>query len=115
MNITEINDSILTKDTHTYELDLFTVTQNGLEKVKDEGVRIELVKGSRDENDPKQDGILTQQLLAVALRYLNSVNVGDMRNKDTSIAITSIETAMLRLDNRQRDRSLRNVAQTYNK
>ena len=109
-------EDVVQKDSHNYELDVYKVGDSGLEKEEYLKVAIKIVRGSKlGEGIEKQNGILTEQLLTVCLEYLNSVNVGDLRNRDTSIAITHIEDALLRLAKRKIDRQSRNVLSTYKK
>lgn len=84
--------------------------------VDGEGLVIRLCRGDRqDENKPRQEGLFTETLLEVCLQYLQGVNVGPLANRDTSIAITHIEDALLRIGKRAEDRKLREVQGTYQK
>lgn len=79
-------------------------------------ISISFVRGSKiqDENKlPKQDGILVEQLLEMCKQQLESVNVGEFRNRDTSLAITHIENAILRLLKRELDRKKNKTLGTY--
>lgn len=148
-------------DTHTYKLDVHTITDKGLEarSIFHEGEEllgefdltsrenlimkgyskrfiesgesldnggleftssaiVKLVRGSKVVNEnklEKQDGFVVEQLLEVVEKYLTSVNVGDMRTKDTSMAITKIQEALMWLNKRHEDRKKREVLNTYNK
>lgn len=76
---------------------------------------ITFVRGDKTDNGeiiPRVDGILHEQLLAMMisdLRYKNTL----VPNRHTSIAITHLEEALFRLEERQRDRENRNVQGTY--
>jgi len=47
--------------------------------------------------------------------YLESVNQGDLENKFTTEAIEHLRAALWNLEERQKDRVKRGVAQTYQK
>lgn len=74
---------------------------NGLHKTKD---NIPIKFASTD-----QDGIITESLLSMLIKHLNDLNVGDLRNRHTSLAITHLEDARMRLEERKRDRQERGV------
>ena len=98
----------------TYNLPTYTVGENGLEQLDDMYV-VEFVKGNIDGPEFRQDGIITENLLTMVAEHLKLLNVGELRNRDTSLAITHIEDAVLRLENRKRDRQMRKVLGTYKK
>lgn len=101
-------------DNWTYSVPSYRVTNEGIEDVPN--ATIFLCRGNKaDETAPRQAGLFTETLLQVCLEYLESVNQGELRNRDTSIAITHIEDALLRIGKRAEDRKLRNVQATYNK
>lgn len=80
------------------------------------GTTINLCRGSKD--DPsisRQEGVFTETLLEVCVAYLQHVNKGDLASRDTSLAITHIEDALLRIRKRAQDRQNRGVQGTYNK
>ncbi len=98
----------------TYRVPTFKVTNEGIED--GEPMIICLCRGNKaDESAPRQEGLFTETLLEVVSQYLESVNEGDLRNRDTSIAITHIEDALLRLGKRAADRQARGVQATYQK
>lgn len=102
------------ENTHNYILKTFTITEEGLTELE-KPTFINLVKGSKEENSTGVDGITSEQLLWVVHQYLTSVNQGELRNRDTSIAITHIEDALLRMEKRTQDRKFRQVKDTYKK
>ena len=107
------NGAVEQLDTHTYQLKNYKITEEGLTETGDlKG--IDLVKGSKEPSE-KQQGFTSEQLLWVVHEYLESVNQGDMRTKNTSLAITHIENALLRMENRTQDRKFRKVQATYKK
>lgn len=106
-------DSVFRRTSHNYELTKYTINETGLVK-SDKVLELDLVKGSKETNEV-QEGYLVEQLLWVSLNYLTEVNVGDLRSRDTSIAITHIEDALLRINKRTLDRVKRKVITTYKK
>jgi len=119
MSVTD--NSVRKLDSHNYELDIFEVGSDGLQKEGERCIKLGIVRGSSVPSENKehgitaQNGILTEQLLTVCKEYLESVNVGAFRNRDSSIAITNIENALLRLKKRSDDRAGRGVLGTYQK
>lgn len=73
---------------------------------------IAFCKGVKDdESKLRQAGFLTESLLEVCKRYLEAVNK-EVPSRDTSVAITKIDEALMWLNKRQVDRTLRGVNQT---
>lgn len=78
---------------------------------------ITFVRGDKTDNGtiiPRVDGILHEQLLAMMIedmKYKNSL----VPDRNTNIAITHLEDALFRLEERARDREIRNVQGTYTK
>lgn len=102
------------KEASTYLIPTYRVGDDGLHDCSE--LKIKLCKGNKEDITAfRQDGIFTESLLQVCLEYLQSVNVGSLASRDTSIAITHIEDALLRLGKRAEDRKLREVQGTYNK
>jgi len=82
------------------------------------GLLIKILRGSKVEGEntlPKIDGVLVEQLLAVCIDHLKTVNVGELASRETSTAITHLETAALWLMKRELDRKRNNVLGTYQK
>jgi hypothetical protein len=101
-------------DPWTYIVPTYKVTDNGIED--GEPMTIKLCRGDKSDSEkPRQEGLFTETLLQVAVEYLTSVNKGDLANRDTSIAITHTEDALLRLGKRAEDRKIRDVQGTYQK
>lgn len=96
---------------HIYELPVFHVTENGLEQIDSES--IQFCKGSR--RVPDHQGFITETLLELCRVHLESVNQGELENKFTTEAIEHIRLALWNLEERQKDRIKRDVAQTYEK
>lgn len=102
-------------DNWNYVVPIYEVTNDGIKEVE-EAFLVKLCRGNKsDENSPRQKGMFTETLLQVCLEYLQGVNQGELTNRDTSLAITHIEDALLRINKRAEDRKLRNVQATYNK
>ncbi|HPQ79381.1 MAG TPA: hypothetical protein PLG47_02945 [Candidatus Dojkabacteria bacterium] len=79
---------------------------------------VSMLRGSKIEGEnvlPKIDGVLVEQLLEVCLLHLKEVNVGELATRETSLAITAIEEAQLRLLQREINRKKNNVLGTYQK
>jgi hypothetical protein len=98
----------------TYNLPTYTVTNNGIEDGK--GIEIKFCKGNKDdENLLRQEGLFTETLIQTAKEYLESVNVGELSSRETSMAITKLDEALLWIGKRAEDRKLRGVQATYQK
>jgi hypothetical protein len=109
------NPRIITKiASHLFELPQYQITNDGIVDV--EPITLVFAKGSTsDENIPRQTGFFTESILECLIQHLQGVNTGELANRDTSIAITHLEDALLRLGKRAEDRKLRQVQGTYNK
>ncbi len=98
----------------TYNVPTFKVTNEGIEDGT--GMNIVFCKGNKqDESALRQEGVFTETLLQVAKEYLESVNVGEMSTRETSMAITKIDEALMWINKRAEDRKLREVQGTYQK
>jgi hypothetical protein len=76
------------------------------------GKEIAFCKGVKnDESKPRQTGVLTESLLEVCKHYLTAVN-SQVPSRETSMAITKLDEALMWLNKRQVDRNLRQVNQT---
>lgn len=99
----------------TYNLPKYKVEEGkGLLEIK-EFQEIKFVKGNIEGPEFKQDGIITENLLTILIEHLGSLNVGDLRNRHTSIAITKLEESLFWIEERKRDRIKRDVLGTYKK
>lgn len=102
-------------DNWNYVVPTYEVTNEGIKEVE-KAFLIKLCRGNKvDETVPRQEGMFTETLLQVCLEYLQGVNQGELANRDTSLAITHIEDALLRIGKRAEDRKLRGVQATYQK
>lgn len=98
----------------SFHVPTFKVTDEGLQD--GEGMIINLCRGDKtDPAKPRQEGLFTETILQVAKQYLEGVNKGDLASRDTSMAITKIDEALLWIGKRAEDRKLREVQGTYQK
>ena len=75
---------------------------------------IQFQHGPRFDEDSKH-GVSTADLLEICRNQLKSFQEGDMKTRETAIALTHIEEALLWLNKRAEDRIERNVLGTMNK
>jgi hypothetical protein len=97
-----------------YKVPTFKVTNEGIE----DGIGIEIVfcKGNKeDESLLRQEGLFSETLIQTVKQYLESVNVGQMATRETSMAITKLDEALMWINKRAEDRKLREVQGTYKK
>ncbi len=98
---------------HTYELPVYKITENGAE---DAGKELVLFcKGSKENPDERQTGFFTESLIQLCVEYLESVNQGHLQNDYTTAAVAHLKIALEILDERVKDREKRGVLQTYQK
>lgn len=98
----------------TYMVPIFQVTNNGLEDAG--SVDITFCKGNKeDESVHRQAGFFTETLIAAAKKYLEENNVGDLATRETSMAITKLDEALMWIGKRAADRAARGVQGTYQK
>lgn len=96
----------------TYEVPTFKITDNGPE----DGLPaiIKFCKGNKqDANLLRQEGFFTETLIQVCKEYLESVNVGELASRETSMVITKLDEALMWINKRAEDRKLRGVQSTY--
>lgn len=102
------------REKSTYLVPTYEVTNEGIQ----DGVALSIhfCKGNKeDESVFRQSGYFTETLIAVAKRYLEENNVGDLASRETSTAITKLDEALMWLNKRAEDRQLRGVQGTYKK
>ena len=98
----------------TYHVPTFKVTNEGIEDGA--GIDIVFCKGNKeDESIFRQEGLFTETLIQTAKEYLESVNVGEMASRETSMVITKLDEALMWINKRAEDRKLRGVQATYQK
>ena len=98
----------------TYKVPTYKVTNEGIQ----DGAGIEIVfcKGNKeDETVLRQKGVFTETIIQTAKQYLESVNVGEMATRETSMVITKLDEALMWIAKRTKDRKLREVQATYQK
>lgn len=98
----------------TYEVPIFKVEDDG--PVQSGTTVIRFCKGNKaDQNVPRQEGFFTETLIAVAKKYLEENNVGELGTRETSMAITKLDEALMWIQKRADDRKARGVQGTYQK
>ena len=112
-------------ESYKYLVPIYTVTEGkGIELINDMphygdwNLEINMLRGSKIDGEnvlPKINGVLVEQLLAVCIDHLKAVNVGELASRETSTAITYLETAGLWLMKRELDRKRNNVLGTCQK
>lgn len=98
-----------------YLIPTYCVTNEGLQDGKTVLI-LKFCKGDKSNPEAlRQEGVFTESLLQVCKQYLESVNKGELGSRDTSMAITKIDEALLWIGKRAEDRKLREVQGTYKK
>lgn len=96
----------------SYEIPTFKVTDEGIEDGL--GMIINFCKGDKlDVTKFRQEGVFSETLIKVVKTYLETVNVGEMSTRETSMAITKLDEALMWIDKRSNDRKRRDVQGTY--
>lgn len=105
---------LVIKEKATYSVPCYKVTDDGL--VDDGIMSIKFCKGNK--SDPsafRQSGFLTETLIAAAKKYLEENNIGELSTRETSMAITKLDEALMWIQKRADDRAVRGVQGTYQK
>lgn len=98
----------------TYKVPTFKITNKGIEDGS--GIEIVFCKGNKeDEKVLRQEGVFTETIIQTAKQYLESVNVGEMATRETSMVITKLDEALMWIAKRAEDRKIREVQGTYRK
>jgi hypothetical protein len=98
----------------TYQVPTYVVTNEGMQDGA--GFELKFCKGNKeDESAPRQEGFFTETLIAAAKKYLEDNNVGPLATRETSMAITKLDEALLWIGKRAADRQTRGVQGTYQK
>lgn len=102
---------------YKYELPSYSVTNDGIkEGIEYSALEIPFCKGDKsDESKPRQTGVFVESLIECIIDRLKTVNVGELASRETSVAITKLEEAIMWLEKRSNDRKIRNVEGTYQK
>lgn len=104
----------IVQDGATYNLPTYAVTNEGIQD--GEGLTLKFCKGNKeDENVLRQEGVFSETLIQSVKMYLESVNVGQMSSRETSMVITKLDEALMWMQKRTDDRILRGVQGTYQK
>lgn len=77
---------------HTYELPVFRITENGAEVA--ETVIVQFCKGDKSNPSEGQVGFFTESLIELCKIHLESVNQGDLKNPYTTAATRQLEEAL---------------------
>src|SRR5690348_1727529 len=87
----------------TYYLPIYTLTNEGL--VETPNVKeINFVKGNIEGEEFRQDGVITENILAMLVEHLSSLNQDELENKFTTNAINKIQEALMWIEERKKDR-----------
>lgn len=98
----------------TYQLPTYIVTNEGI--VDGHGQQLYFCVGNKeDENITRYEGVFVESLIQLCVERLTSVNKGDLATRETALAITKLEEALLWLGKRAEDRKIRDVQGTYKK
>jgi hypothetical protein len=98
----------------TYKVPTYKVGNEGIED--GEGIDIVFCKGNKeDETVLRQEGVFTETLIQTCKQYLETVNVGEMATRETSMVITKLDEALMWIEKRAKDRQRRAVQGTYKK
>lgn len=98
----------------TYSVPGYRVTDDGIENYV--ATTILLCKGDKSDSSVfRQPGMFTESLIEVAKQYLTDVNVGPMATRETAMAITKLDEALMWIGKRTEDRKRRQVQATYEK
>lgn len=98
----------------TYKVPTYKVDDDGI--VDGQGIEILFCKGNKENpNVLRQEGVFTETLIQTAKEYLETVNVGEMATRETSMAITKLDEALMWINKRAEDRKRRQVQGTYQK
>ena len=102
------------KEGTTYSLPMYKISDQGLELVNQKSNLVTFVRGSKDVHDniERQDGVLHETIIAMLihdLQYKNEL----VPSRETSLAITQLQTALFWLEERARIRTNNNTLNTY--
>lgn len=103
-----------TLEKSTYFIPTYGIDNNGLFHAGH--ITVQFCKGNKaDEDTYRQNGLLTETLIALAKKYLEENNVGELSSRETAVAITKLDEALMWLNKRAEDRKIRGVQGTYQK
>lgn len=97
----------------TYKVPTYYVNNEGIQDGS--GAEIMLCKGNKEDDTVlRQEGVFSESLIQVVKEYLETVNVGQMATRETSMVITKLDEALMWMNKRAEDRRRRSVQGTYN-
>lgn len=100
---------------YKYKIPVYEIINDGI-ITWIEGTTIQFCRGDKaDESKPRQEGLFVESLLEAIQHRLTTVNTGELATRETSVAITKIQEAIMWLEKRSNDRKIRNVEGTYQK
>ena len=89
-----------------YRIPIYSLPEPGANlQMTVETVELPFLKGGENGHN----GIITEDLLSALIDHLTKLNVGDLRNRETSVTITKLEEARMWLEERKRNRKARGV------
>lgn len=98
----------------TYEIPRYAVENEGIGDMP--RVPVHFCRGDKsDETKPRQAGVFVESLIEIIVHRLETVNRGDLATRETAIAVTKLQEALMWLEKRSNDRKIRGVEQTYKK
>jgi len=98
----------------TYQVPTYKVGPNGIEDGA--GAEIKFCKGNKeDEAVFRQEGFFVETLIEVCRTNIAALNVGELATRESSMAVTKLDEALMWLQKRSDDRKRRGVQGTYKK
>ncbi len=95
-----------------YNVPTYKITPEGI--VDGNGIQIVFCKGNKEDASVlNQEGVFSETLIQAVKEYLETVNVGPMATRETSMVITKLDESLMWMDKRSNDRKLRQVQGTY--
>ncbi len=102
----------IVRDGATYMVPTYYINQDGVNSGPD--FQFMFCKGNKNNmGDFRQAGFFTESIIQVAKMYLESVNSGDLENRETTKTIEKLDEALMWLNKRAEDRITRQVQNTY--
>ena len=97
-----------------YAVPTFVVADEGI--IDGEGKLIYFCKGDKSNPEAfRQEGLFVETLIQLCKESLEYVNTGNLATRETAMAITKLDEALMWLNKRSEDRKLRAVQGTYQK
>ena len=92
-----------------YELPLYELVNGAGLVSTDKTITLTFVKCNKEGN---QDGLVSETVISTLIGHLTKLNTGELRNKETSMAITNLQESLFWIEERKRDRDERGVSGT---